>query len=250
MNMGLAAGSAVYESLRMPGRISLIIGIPSGDDCKVNFALCLAGLLAHCAGQPVEGKPINARLFNQKGSLLPRNRELIVQAAIRAEADYLLFLDDDMEFPVDTFHRLYSRKRPVVAANCPVKRIPSQPTARKKSTTPYGDVIFTDPGMTHCEQVWRVGTGVMLIRRDVLVKTEAPRFPITWNPQAGEYVGEDWGFCQQLEDLRIPLYVDHQLSHEIKHIGSFKYTHDLVGEVIKEEVTDGRDTAPTEAARA
>jgi hypothetical protein len=154
-----------------------------------------------------------------------------------------------MEFPVDTFHRLYARKRPVVAANCPVKKIPSKPTARKKSVEHlHGEVVFTDPGMTHCEQVWRIGTGVMLIRRDVLIKTKPPRFPITWNEKVGEYVGEDWGFCQQLEDLRIPLYVDHALSQEIKHIGSFKYTHDLVGDVITEEVTNGRDTAPTEAA--
>lgn len=253
MNMGLMdVTRGGVESLRMPGRISLVIGIPSGDDCKVNFALCLAGLLAHCAGQPLpDGYAINARLMNLKGSLLPRNRELITRATIQSEADYLLFLDDDMEFPVDTFHRLYMRKRPVVAANCPVKEIPSKPTARRKSDKyPHGEMVFTDPGMTHCERVWRVGTGIMLIRKDVLAKTVEPRFPITWNAPAGEYVGEDWGFCQQLEDLNIPIYVDHQLSHEIKHIGAFRYTHELVGEVVNEqkEVENGRNTAPAETA--
>ena len=50
-------------------------------------------------------------------------------------------------------------------------------------------------------------------------------------PEADTYQGEDWSFCQACEEKGVPLYIDHDVSKVIGHVGNYEFTHDVVGVV-------------------
>jgi hypothetical protein len=61
---------------------------------------------------------------------------------------------------------------------------------------------------------------------------------MTYKPEVDAYQGEDWNMCEALEKAGVPIYVDHDLSKRIGHVGTFKYTHEVVGQIVREEIKD------------
>lgn len=202
---------------------SVLIGIPSGSDWKADFGMSLAGLVAS-APRPLHngGQIEKLQLWNTKGSILSRSRHAIAKAAIEAECSHVLMLDSDMVFPNFTLHQLLKGEKDVIAANCVTKTLPANPTARSKGATPAGDHIDSRQ-QKGIAKAWRVGTGVMLIKTSVFAKIPQPWFPITWNEENEDYTGEDWNFCSVCQNAGIPVYIDHDLSRHIGHIGSLTY---------------------------
>jgi hypothetical protein len=47
-----------------------------------------------------------------------------------------------------------------------------------------------------------------------------------WIPQLKCYCGEDVYFCQKLVESGTDLWIDHELSRAVKHVGSYSYGHD------------------------
>lgn len=205
--------------------LSILVGIPSGGDWKPNFGMCLVNMVLHSQAPLRDGRVISRlSLQNTKGSILPKNRLEIVRRALAGRYTHVLFLDDDMTFPANLLHRLLSHGKSVIACNCPTKMLPSTSTARMKSDKHYGVAVDSNT-MVGVSQVWRVGTGVMLLDTKVFRDVKQPWFPVEWNETTGEYVGEDWAFCTRLEEANIPIYVDHALSREIGHVGSYEFRH-------------------------
>lgn len=215
--------------------LRLTIAIPSGDQWERKFGLSLAMMMTTFS-QPIPPyKGLSVRVHNRKGSILPNSRQGLVKLAQEFKSTHILFLDSDMVFPAKTAQWLLASKKPVIACNCPTKIIPATTTARRKSDYHAGQPI-TSHDKEGIEQIWRVGTGVMLIEMSVFDKIEKPYFPLTYKPGVDDAQGEDWGFCEKLENAGIPIFVDHDLSKHILHTGAFDYSHDLVGEVVREEV--------------
>lgn len=208
---------------------SVLIGIPSGGEWKADFGMSLAGLVAS-AGRPLKGGKFIERiqLWNTKGSILSRSRTTLVRQALDLECSHILFVDSDMTFPNWTLHQLLSHDKAVIGANCAVKKLPSDPTARQEGATAAGELVYSN-GKEHLERVWRLGTGVMLIKTKVFREIPEPWFPITWNEELRDYTGEDWNFCAELQKRDIPIWVDHKLSQQIGHVGSYTYTHEDIG---------------------
>lgn len=209
---------------------SVFIGIPSGSDWKADFGMSLAGLMA-AAARPLKGggRIERLQLWNTKGSILSRSRHTLAEKALELECSHILFLDSDMTFPNWALHQLLSWDKAVVAANCVVKQLPSNPTARKQAVEAIGAPVFSGEGKVGLERVWRVGTGVMLIKTSVFRDIPKPWFPITWNEELNDFTGEDWNFCAKLEEASIPIWVDHTLSPHVGHVGSYTYEHKDVG---------------------
>lgn len=204
---------------------SVFIGIPSGSDWKADFGMSLAALMAS-AGRPLKGGGFIERvqLWNTKGSILSRSRHTLVRKAQELECSHIFFIDSDMVFPNWTLHALLSHDKAVVAANCAVKQLPSLPTARQQGDKPAGTLV--DSRETRgISRVWRVGTGVMLLKTSVFNSIQQPWFDITWNEANDDYTGEDWSLCEKLDAAGIPVYVDHDLSRHIGHVGSYTYEH-------------------------
>ena len=212
--------------------IRLVICVPSTNSWEAQFGMSLVFLTNYLASHGVvEGKECSFMVHNKRGSILANMRQNMVEEALKNHATHLLFIDSDQTFPRDTFHRLMRHKKQVVAANIATKMIPSSPTARVPGNGSLGIPVETTLESPELQEVWRVGTGIMLIDLNVFkregLKT-GPWFTQRWNEETGAYVGEDWAFCEELSNAGVHLYVDHKLSLEVGHLGTLNYGHDLV----------------------
>lgn len=211
-----------------------VVGVPSGQSWNAQFGVDLVNLLIGVGQKPIPGyRGMDVRLVNVRSSILSKNRMDLVKAARQLKATHLLFIDSDQTFPSYLLHKLASWGKLVVAANCVTKQIPANPTARAKSANPKGEIVYTDPHSTGLEQVWRVGTGVMLINMKVFDKIGLGVWDMKYLPEEETYQGEDWTFCEACEKADIPIWIDHDVSKMVGHVGNYEFTHDVVG-VMKE----------------
>ena len=214
----------------MSDKFHCVVGIPSGASWNAQFGVDLVNLVASFTAKRVGlAKEQSLRVVNVRSSLLPKNRLDIVKAAKQLKATHLLFIDSDQTFPRDLVHKLARHEKMIVAANVATKTIPAQPTARGKCEDPKGVPVYTDQGSTGLEKVWRIGTGIMLINMKVFDKIPSDVWAMKYLPHADTYQGEDWTFCEACEEAGIPLYIDHDVSQEIGHVGNYEFTHGVVG---------------------
>lgn len=211
------------------GSYSIHVGIPSQESWYAEFGMSLAFMLTWSMKNRLVARSSSERVevINFKGSILPNLREKIVDSAKERGATHLLFIDSDQTFPKDLIRRLLGWELPVVACNIVTKKVPCAPTARLKGDHIGGEILFSN-NQEGIEQVWRIGTGIMLIDMEVFNILEPPYFPMYWDEEANQYRGEDWVFCEKLEEAGIPIFVDHTTSLRVGHCGLQIYTHDFV----------------------
>lgn len=225
-------------------KLNIMIGLPSNGLWHANFGMSLCNMLMYFAAVKVGNyREQTARTVQIKGSILPRARAKMVQQMLEQKCTHLLFVDVDQVFPRETLHEMILADKDVIAANIATKQIPASPTARKICEgDPRGDVIYT-PGLEEItpenrfERVWRVGTGLMLIKRKVFEATGPDIFAINWKSDIQDYQGEDWSMCEAIEKAGFEIWIDHELSNSVGHIGDYTYTHEVVGEVVKKPLT-------------
>ena len=210
--------------------LNLAIGIPSHESWPAHSALSLSTLTMALMKHPVKGyDKTQISIFHEKGSILPALRHNIVKKALKANCSHVLFIDSDQTYPAQTAHMLASHGKLVVGCNIAVKSLPSKPTARSYNPEWVGgDVVYTTPKSIGLQKVWRLGFGIMLIHTDVFKQIPPPWFEILWDTTIADYRGEDWQFCRLLEAANIPIYIDHDISKEVGHVGHFNFKHDHV----------------------
>jgi hypothetical protein len=210
--------------------LRVVIGVPSGHLWEAKFATSLINLVSRCAQTSVPGyRSTTVSVVNVRSSILPKNRLDIVKAAKAAKATHLLFLDTDHTFPPELLHKWIPHGKMILAANCVTKSIPASPTARAKCDDPAGLPVYTDPDSKGLERVWRVGTGVMLLNMQIFDKIPLDAWGMPFLPHANTYQGEDWTFCDAADKAGFPIWIDHDMSKRIGHLGIYEYTHDVVG---------------------
>lgn len=220
----------------MKKHLKVLVVVPSGPHWVADFATSLVSLVANFANRAVPGYSSHElQVANIKGSILPRARLRGIKSAKSCGATHLLFLDSDHTFSPDLLHRLLAWDKPVVAANCVTKSIPAAPTARMKGLTGPGELVYSDPDSKGLQQVWRVGTGIMLLRKDAFTQIPHDAFAMPYKEDIDDYQGEDWTMCEALERAGVPIFVDHEVSLSVGHVGMLNYTHDYVGQVVRKE---------------
>lgn len=198
----------------MKDRIKVMIAVPSRDVWKSDFGVSLTMMVAASISQL---SFLDLILNNAKGASLAMNRIDLCQKAIDAECDYILFLDDDMRVPMGTLMLMLKRQVDIIGANCARREYPPAPTAKGFDN----ELIYTREGSTGIEEVRSVGTGIMLIKTDVFKGINAPWFcedPV-------KRIGEDVWFCNQAREAGYKIYIDHDISKDVVHIGEFDYCH-------------------------
>lgn len=211
----------------------LLIGvcIPSSHEWEADFALSLINMQRALIANPnIKGySGVGIKIFNRRGSNLSALRQGLVEEAIAQKCTHVLFLDSDMYFPAMLIHMLARHKRKIVACNCPTKAIPASPTARLKDGTAIGKVLYTTEHTKQLVEVWRVGTGVLMIDVRAFEGVPKPWFDFTYKgeeAQSGrDWEGEDWYLCKLLQEAGHKIYVDQEASWLIGHIGTFIYSH-------------------------
>jgi len=161
----------------------------------------------------------------------------LARQALEEKADYLLWLDSDMRFPKETIGHLILRDKPIVAANYATRRMPVKPVAMMDDDGKIGRV-YTAPDSEGLQPVDYIGMGVMMVKREVFEKLEAPWFAIPYSTIGNHYIGEDVFFCRKANEAGYEVLLDHDLSHHVKHIGTFEYSHEGAW-AMKEQVEGG-----------
>jgi hypothetical protein len=113
--------------------------------------------------------------------------------------------------------------------------MPTGPTAQNYDENGKRQPVFSMPESTGLEEVGSVGTGVMLIKREVFQGMSEPWFDMPWQYDNRGYMGEDVFFCKKAQELGFKVYIDHDVSKEIGHIGTFEFRHEHTW-IVKEQM--------------
>jgi hypothetical protein len=200
--------------------INLCVCIPSMGTWKSKFGQSVAMMFSEFMLWKPEGlRSKQLQLVNIESSMLVHNRHLCVVKALQQGATHILFLDADIQFPKNLPQRLIERDKDVVAGDYTIRGFPAVGVARNSD----GEHInpLKKNGM---QKVRFAGLGVMMIKADVLKKLRPPLFMMEWIPDHKGYCGEDVYFCQLLQEAGVDIWIDHEVSKDLRHIGDFQYS--------------------------
>jgi len=161
-----------------------------------------------------------------QGTLIANQRAELSLDAMGEGCTHILFIDSDMRFPQDMIGRLVKHDLDIVATNCARRRMPTGPTAQLYKENGERELVWTMPESTGLQEVGSVGMGVMLIKRKVFEALAEPWFETPWRVDKRGYIGEDVFFCQKAAAAGFKIWIDHDVSKEIGHIGTFEFKHD------------------------
>lgn len=195
----------------------IAIATPCQDQVAAGYALDLAKLVGYSTAL----QTMNLALVQNKGTIIPEQRQSLAKLALQMGASHVLWIDSDMRFPKTALERLLSHDKPIVAANYPMRRPPVLPTAEDRT---HGH-LFTEPNADGLVEVSRCGMGLMLVETRVFQALSAPWFTLGYSKADDGFVGEDVYFCRKAKEAGFPTLIDQALSIEVKHIGELEYTN-------------------------
>jgi cellulose synthase/poly-beta-1,6-N-acetylglucosamine synthase-like glycosyltransferase len=200
------------------------ICIPARGQMEVTTAFDLTMMAAYMAGK----KNIDLNVYTSQGTLIFDQRNSLVRTAVIEKCDYILFIDADMRFPKTTLERLLAHKKDIIGVNATTRMMPPKPTARNIQINEDGSVDWLEVLSNKEKGIGKVdaiGCGVMLIKTSCLKNIPQPYFYFE-QLLKGKLLGEDIYFCIKAKDAGIDTWVDHDLSMEIGHVGSYTYGWD------------------------
>ena len=217
----------------------IAICVPTHTIVPSKFALFLSNFTMFSYAAAPEGTEIGIKFI--EGTYVHSARQQLLENCLEEGWDYVLWLDSDMTFPPDTLAHLIGRDKAVVGANYSTRGLPADFVAIKKTDEKEGEVgqkCVTGPHSTGLEEVDAIGFGCVLLDlnkiRDALPEGEQWFwYEIT---EKGAHMGEDVYFCRLLRRAGIPIYVDHDLSRQVKHVGQLEYH---VDHAYAQQVTNG-----------
>lgn len=186
----------------------LAIAVPALSNVPAVFANDLALLYAHTSATlPV------VTLAMMVGTFVHQAREKLLHDMTELwGATHILWLDADMTFPPDTALRLLKHDKEIVAANYVTRVPPSRPTAKRNGKS------VSSIDATGLESVDHVGMGVFLMRTSLVKELPSPRFFYSTMTET-----EDVYFCRLLRKAGHEVWIDHDLSKAVGHVGQYTY---------------------------
>lgn len=165
-------------------------------------------------------------LVANRGYTISENRNYCVIQAQRHGSDYLLFVDDDMVFPVFTLESLLEHNVDVVGVNSYSRCLPLSSTVglmdkKGKYMHPDKHSSWEMRIPNNLFEAYFVGAGVMLINMRVFNIIEKPYFDFTYDKSGQVKNGEDGYFCDKVKKNGLKIYCDPTI--EIGHIGEYEY---------------------------
>ena len=243
-----------------PG-VNVMVLVPCQSEVKAAFAYDLAQMMSFTASHFVKPGIIDTLGVGfQIGTYVHTARQALVMGAMQKPTDYFLFIDSDMRFPPDALVKLLTHQEAMVGVNYPSRAPPIRwlgvKTVADKEAEVGGKGVLleTQPESTGLEEVDAMGFGFVLIRRDVFEALPDPRengpwWWYEWMPKRKAQIGEDVYFCRLVAEHGVTLFIDHDLSKRIQHIGTEVFGPDHVWAAdamraeakAKAELDDGSD---------
>lgn len=199
------------------GPLKIAICFPSGPMVHVDFMISTALMMK-------QTPDVEFILINNRSPNIAVSRNASVAMAQEAKADYLFFIDSDMDVPVDTIKRLLSHDKDIIGANY-----------RKRT----GDIGFA--GVEKAEKpenlvdhglmpAMFIPTGCLLIKMSVFDHLSRPYFLFALRDfeEKEEKVifGEDYVFSVKAMAAGYELWFDMDVTQRVKHIGQMSYKLD------------------------
>lgn len=183
----------------------ILVGIPTMGTNDYRFTLSLASLAL----------PENTTLMVSPRAMIDTSRNLICEKFLSdITYTHLLMIDDDHTFESDLALRLLSHDVDIVGALAFKRRLDFQPCVYKKNKEnklyqPILPQVF--------QEVDIVGTGAILIKREVIKKMKFPWFWTDYD-EDGTHWSVDFRFCQKAKKAGFKIFVDSDV--KIGHIGN------------------------------
>jgi hypothetical protein len=197
---------------------------PCDDSVKTEFALSLSNLILHTLTREDPGlEGITVQFYGS--SILPHSRERLCELAISADSTHTLWIDSDMRFPPDMLCRFLRHDESLVGINAMSRREPYRCLAQSAPRV----ALETKPESTGLEKVYRTGFGVMWVATQVLKDMKPPRFDFEYIEGESVWRGEDYVFFRKATEMGHSIYVDHDISKEVFHMGSMGFNPLLAG---------------------
>ena len=208
-------------------RPRIALGIPSHDTMMTETAISLAALTGYMAHHYIASEQADIRFVSCQGTILGDMRNSIVQKAQDLECTHILWIDADMKFPANGLELLLAHNKPVVGCNYSRRRRPCKPTAATlpQDGFPHGQLVY-ESDQEGIEKVQYLGMGFCLTEMTVFEALPKPWFFTGWHEKEGKCIGEDVFFFRNLPTIGCPVFLDHDLSREIGHIGHHEYTYE------------------------
>jgi hypothetical protein len=191
----------------------VMIGVPSGDFVHADFAFALTMLFGRTLAA---GVPLG--VTNIKGTLIDSSRNMIVEQALQANCSHLLFIDSDMAFKEDALLWLLQQDKDIIGVTYCTRRAPF--------LLVHHNISVLDPrSLLEPIGKYRVAAlpcGFMLIKTDVFKKLPKPWF-VT---DCREELGEDVFFCRAARAAGFDVWLDVDLSKNVRHMGQHYYSLD------------------------
>lgn len=195
----------------------LVIGIAHGGNVLIE---CLRGLLKAC-----DELGYIPPFIDMGGCYVHKNRNFIAHQAKLLGAEYLFFLDTDVELPADAIVRLLKtavRDDLDVIGGTYVLRMPPHTIVGERWD---GERTVPTDGLVRMRIL---PTGCMLINMRVFDDLPEPWFqtPVKERDGVPQEVGEDVDFCERLIERNRQIWCDMTLSRRIGHVAARPLTID------------------------
>jgi len=196
----------------------ITIGTPHSGFIVPEYIMSLAQTLIDAGGKGFE-------ILHYEGCYVHSLRNLLMQ---NATGDYLLFIDSDMKWTPANIVSLIKAEKPIIGGLYYKRRFPYGPVVYKydEGKGTFDDLKTIPPRLFQCDGI---GTGFLLIRRDVIDRFKSPVLCADWgfafdpfkveNPSTGGsyFMGEDLSFCAKAKSLGIEIWCDPETL--LQHVG-------------------------------
>ena len=193
----------------------IFIAVPTKDSMHAHFAYALQALVQY---NTVIGLDTVVE-FNM-GTLIGNQREKLARSALEQNATHIMWFDSDMVFPKDICEMLLNHNLPMVACNYSTRGLPLKAVAYSSLNDWSSFIARNATGLTYIDGI---GMGCVLTKIEIFKSIAKPWFPITYDYNADDYLGEDMNFCKKVTDAGFPIVVDCDLSSQVYHIGAAAY---------------------------
>lgn len=185
---------------------TIAIGIPTIGQLHWRFAADLMALQM----------PTTAHVIWQVRTMIDTARNnLVLKALENVSVTHILMIDDDMTFAGDFLLKLYSHDVDIVGGLAFKRTAPYHPCVYTKNAT-SGDHFPIVPSVF--QEVDAIGTGGILIKREVFEKLKYPWFE-TWYDETtpDKHWSVDFDFCVKAKAAGFKIFVDPDAA--MGHIG-------------------------------
>ncbi len=208
----------VTEEIVPDTGVKLVIAIASNRSWAPLFGRSFGGLMLYLGMSKLGGRlaGFNLRIVTQ--AYLVTERQDALDMALEGDYTHLLYLDDDQTFPHDVVDRLLAHDKPIVTCNY-----------RKKSPevqfvcADHDNQFIDSRGKTGLERIFSCGMGITLIKLDALRKIPKPHFGVVYSKSINKFIIEDGYFANVMKVNGVDMWVDHDLSQVVGHVGETEY---------------------------